>query len=232
MDAGVGEARKHRPRRGALTSQRDRARRARIGISAAALVLAAGPPSAADGAYVAESFGIASGRGGFAGMIGATLHVRIGFGMRLGSLAIEPWIASAMQLDRDGGFRGIVGGDPQAGEADLNLIGFDARYIVPLHRNLSLHARTGPFAAEGTGALAGYRGRGVGIASGLQLTGKVRALGFLWAPLFFVKRGPMVTGALFLDVGYDVAFLGNDGGERISGGVAHASAGFAVGTAF
>ena len=51
-------------------------------------------------------------------------------------------------------------------------------------------------ASDGTGALAGYHGRGIGAAAGAQLTAKVRALGFLWAPLFFIDRGPMLTRSL------------------------------------
>ncbi len=187
---------------------------------------------AEDGAYVAESFGVASGAGRLAGFVGTPLHLRIGFGMRLGDIAIEPWILSDLQTDRDGAFQGVVGGDPRAGSADLNAMGLDARYIVDLHPHVALFARTGPLVAEGNGALAGYHGRGLGVAGGVQLTGRVRALGFLWAPLFFLKRGPMMTGALFVDAGYDFYFLRMAGAQDIDARVGHISLGFAVGSSF
>jgi hypothetical protein len=42
------------------------------------------------------------------------------------------------------------------------------------------------------GELDGYGGFGLGVGGGVQLRGSVRALGFLWGPLFFVERGPKV----------------------------------------
>jgi hypothetical protein len=110
-------------------------------------------------------------------------------------------------------------------------MGLDAKYIVALDHRLEVFARGGPLVAEGTGALAGFHGRGVGVAAGAQLSGKVRALGFLWSPLFFLNRGPRVTGALFLDAGYDFYFL-RRGSEVIDARVGHVSVGFAVGSAF
>jgi hypothetical protein len=187
---------------------------------------------AEDGAYVAESFGVATGRGAVAHMLGSPLHLRIGLGMRLGHLAIEPWIQQDLQTDRVGAFKGLVGGEPADGTADLNTMGLDAKYIVALDRRLEVFVRGGPLVADGAGALAGFHGRGVGLAGGAQLSGKVRALGFLWSPLFFLKRGPMVTGALFLDAGYDFYFLRAAGGRALDARVGHVSVGFAVGSAF
>jgi len=185
----------------------------------------------ADGAYVSESFGVATGRGRLARVLGSPLHLRIAFGMRLGRLAIEPWILSDQQTDRVGAFKGLVGGQPADGTADLNVMGLDAKYIVPLDDRLEVYLRGGPLVGEGNGALAGYHGRGVGMAAGAQLSGKVRALGFLWSPLFFWKRGPLVTGALFLDAGYDFYFL-RRGSDVLDARVGHVSVGFAIGTAF
>ena len=185
-----------------------------------------------DGAYVTESFGVATGRGRLARAIGSPLHLRIGFGMRLGRLAIEPWFLSDLQTDRVGAFKGLVGGDPAAGTADLNALGLDAKYIVPVDDRIEVFVRGGPLVADGNGALAGFHGRGLGVAGGAQISGKVRALGFLWSPLFFLKRGPMVTGALVLDAGYDFYFLRAPGGGAIDARIGHVSVGFAIGTAF
>jgi hypothetical protein len=185
-----------------------------------------------DGAYVTESFGVASAHGGFAGMLGTPLHLRLAIGMRLGHFALEPWILSDMQVDREGATLGIVGGDPRPGAADVNSMGLDAKYIVDLHPHVALFARGGPLVSDGTGALSGYHGRGIGVAAGAQLTGKVRALGFLWAPLFFLKRGPMVTGSLFVDAGYDFYFLRMSGAPAVDARVGHISLGFAVSSAF
>ena len=199
---------------------------------AGALVLATATSGADDGAYVAESFGVATAHGRLAGLLGGPLHLRLSLGMRLGQVAIEPWFLSDLQTDRTGAFKGIAGGEPAAGSADLGAMGLDAKYIVALDRRLEVFARAGPLVADGTGALAGYHGRGLGVAAGAQITGKVRALGFLWSPLFFLRHGPMVTGALFLDAGYDFYFLRAAGGAALDARVGHVSVGFAVGSAF
>ena len=79
----------------------------------AALALAGGV-ARADGAYLTESFGVASGNG-FGGMLGTPLHLRLAIGMRLGNFAIEPWIVSDLQTERDGAILGLAGGDPRPG---------------------------------------------------------------------------------------------------------------------
>jgi hypothetical protein len=214
-------------------SSTERTGRARwLPVLAAVAMVAVAGAARADGAYVTESFGVASG-GGFApGMVGTPLHLRVAIGMRLGNIAIEPWVLSDLQTDRDGAILGLAGGDPRPGTADVNSMGLDVRYIIPVREHVALFARGGPMVSDGTGALAGYHGRGVGVAAGAQLSGKVRALGFLWAPLFFVKRGPMVTGALLVDAGYDFMFLRMPGAPPIDARIGHISLGFAVGSAF
>jgi hypothetical protein len=189
--------------------------------------------AAADqGPYVAESFGVGRAGGRLAGLVGTTLHVRVGLGMRLGNLAIEPWVASDLQTARTGAFLSVIGGAPAKGTADLESIGLDLKYIVPVYEHVDVFVRGGPLVAEGNGALEGYRGRGLGFAGGVQVTGKVRALGFLWAPLFFLKRGPMATGALFIDAGYDVSALRKHSAEPLDATVGHVSIGFAMGSVF
>jgi hypothetical protein len=209
------------------------ARLAQAAVVAAALAVPATTRAEGiDGLYLTESFGVASAGGRFSSMLGTPLHLRLAAGVRVGNVAIEPWILSDLQTDRDGATLGIAGGDPRPGAADVNSWGVDFKYIVPLERHVSLFARGGPLVSDGTGALAGYHGRGIGAAAGAQLTGKVRALGFLWAPLFFVKRGPMATGALLIDAGYDFTFLRMAGAPPVNARIAHISVGFAIGSAF
>ena len=212
---------------------------ARVRVALASVALAALPAGARadrqegiDGLYLTESFGVASASGKFSSMLGTPLHLRLAAGLRLGNAAVEPWILSDLQTDRDGATLGLAGGDPRPGAADVNSWGVDFKYIVPLERHVSLFARGGPMVSDGTGTLAGYHGRGIGAAAGAQVTGKVRALGFLWAPLFFVDRGPMLTGALLIDAGYDFYFLRMPGGPPVDARIAHVSVGFAVGSAF
>lgn len=174
---------------------------------------------------------MATGRGRLAGVLGSPLHLRVALGMRIGRFAIEPWILSDQQTDRVGAFKGLVGGQPVAGTADLNAVGLDAKYIVPLDDRVEVFVRGGPLTADANGALDGFHGRGLGFAAGAQLSGKVRALGFLWSPLFFLARGPRVTGALYLDAGYDFYFL-RRGPEQLDARVGHVSIGFAIGSAF
>jgi len=60
----------------------------------------------------------------------------------------------------------------------------------------------------------------------------VRALGFLWAPLFWLHKGPKVIGALFLDEGVDYYHL--DAGNRapIDTPIVSTNVGFAIGSSF
>jgi hypothetical protein len=189
-------------------------------------------PARADGVYVDESFGVATPHGKLASVMGDPLYLRFGIGMRLGQLAIEPWFLTDLQTSRVGAFRGLIGGDPAPGSADINALGLDVKYIVPLDNHLETYVRGGPLSATANGALAGYAGRGLGVGGGFQLSGQVRALGFLWSPLFFLKRGPLITGALFLDAGYDLMFLRAHGSDPINDRIGHVAVGFALGSAF
>ena len=188
------------------------------------------------GVYFLESFGVGRARGALAPMVGGAIHARIGVGARWRFLAVEPWISSDMQWDREGAWRGFIGGEPAAGRADLEYYGIDAKLVAPLFRGpsgerLEGYVRGGGRLVGATGALDGYSGHGVGAAAGFQLVGRVRALGFLWTPLFFVKRGPKVTGALFIEQGWELVTL-RRGGDRISAAIGHVGVGFGLGSRF
>lgn len=204
----------------------------RFVVIASLLVGGSTTPVAADGLYFAESIGFGRARGALRRAVGAPLHIRVGVGGRLGPLAIEAWLATELQAERVGAVGGLLGGEPAPRRADLTSYGVEARYIVPLDRLLSFYVRGGPSLVEASGALAGYRGHGLGFGAGLQVSGKVRALGLLWAPLFFLDRGPKITGALYLDEGYDLYWMTKPGGRPIAATVGHFALGFAVGSTF
>jgi hypothetical protein len=191
----------------------------------------------ADGVYFAESFGVGMGRGELQPVLGNAIHSRITLGARVKWIALEAWLQSNMQFHREGAWQNFLGGEPGEGRADLEQYGFAVRAIAPLYQSpngerLEGYVRLAPGLVGATGALDGYRGMGIGTSAGIQLTGKVRALGFLWAPLFFVKKGPKVTGALFLDGGWDFVRLRRDGMSTIDARVGHVSVGFAIGSTF
>lgn len=74
-------------------------------IAATLLTLCGSAAADDDGLYFAESFGVGIARGELRPYMGNPMHMRIAVGGRLGNLAIEPWVASDLQMDRDGAFR-------------------------------------------------------------------------------------------------------------------------------
>jgi hypothetical protein len=97
---------------------------------------------------------------------------------------------------------------------------------------LEVYVRGGPRISSVDGAMVGYSGEGIGAGTGIQLSGKVRALGFLWAPLFFLQRGPKVVGALFLDQGIDIYWMHGQGMRSIEVPMVSTNLGFAIGSDF
>ncbi len=199
------------------------------------VVLAIAPASTtarADGFYFTESVGVSLPRGDLEPYVLQPMKVRLAVGARWRFLAIEPWMSADMQGDRVGAWKGYLGGDPPDGTSDLATYGVDAKLVGRLDKHLSVYVRGGPSIAEANGVLAGYSGYGLGVSSGVSISGRVRALGFLWAPLFFVKRGPFITGSLYLDQGFDFYRLKMAGAPDINGRVGHVSVGFSLGSDF
>ena len=215
--------------------------RARTILLASLLAGAQSTARADEGVYFSQSLGVAHARGGLADTVGNAIESRLALGARIRWLAVEGWVMSNVQTDRDGGLKGFVGGDPAEGRADLEAYGFALRAIAPLYRSpggekIEGYIRVSPGIVGGTGMLEGYRGIGFGASGGIVLTGKVRALGFLWAPFLFMKKGPKVTGSLFLDQGFDFVRMERstdaDGARTIRARVGHISIGFALGSTF
>jgi hypothetical protein len=189
----------------------------------------------ADGVYFAESFGVGKARGALEPTVGNALQSQLALGARVDWLAVEAFIGSNMQTDREGAFKGFAGGEPAEGRADLGSYGFSLVANAPLYRTstemLEGYVRVGPSIISGTGALADYHGAGLGASAGIRIIGRVRALGFLWAPLFFVKKGPKVTGSIFLDQGWDFVRLERENMPVINARIGHVTVGFSIGTA-
>jgi hypothetical protein len=199
--------------------------------AALALVLCSTTAAQADGFYYSQSYGISSARGEGAEPLGKSLQLRIALGWRFGAFTVGPLMAGNIALARDNAYFGLVGGDPPMGDSDLKVYGLDARYHATLHDHVVMYVRGGPRYASAIGALDGYAGFGVGTGTGVQLTGRVRALGFLFAPMFFMNKGPMITASVFLDESVEWYRLG-DGMRELSMPLVGTSIGIAAGSHF
>jgi hypothetical protein len=162
----------------------------------ATLALGGAPPARADGFYFAEGLGGSR----FTGDADeAGLHLRVAGGFRAGHLGVEVFAQPVFNLgvaydsDRDG--RITPSSAPNLGE--LGTFGVDLKVIQPLSTHWSAYARGG--LSHMSSSLTDYAGRGLQATAGLQLAGKVRALGFLWAPFFFLGVGPKVHASLWFD---------------------------------
>jgi hypothetical protein len=195
----------------------------------AAAIVCSATLANADGYFYEQSYGLSSVRGAMAA--GTALHVRLGFGVRVGEVALEPWMAGDLTFDRVGATYG-VGGDPAMGHADITGVGFDARWTAPIGHALSIYVRGGPRLGAGDGALSRFVGPGLGAGTGIQIAGPVRALGFLWAPLFWLHKGPKVIGALFLDEGVDWYHLDAGNSAPMDTPIVSTNVGFAIGQDF
>jgi hypothetical protein len=210
----------------------------------AALMAVPATPASADGIYFTESFGGANIKDELGERIDSAFKLRVSVGVRRRRWAVELW-GGGYLAEQQGpgslgkpGCAGCEGRDYYAySTASLGAYGLDLKYIETLSRHFEVYLRGGPSAAIVDGAgLDGYAGRGLGFGAGAQLKGKVRALGFLWWPLFFTGVGPKVTASLWADAGYDFYRL-HRGGKleavpAIDAKVTSMSIGFAVGSDF
>jgi len=180
----------------------------------------------ADGYYFSESFGGAKFKDQLSAYLPGSFRVHAAIGMRRGAWALETFV-TADANDNDGTY--------VANNTGLLAYGLRLKYLCPLasHVDVYLHGSASYGFASGT--LDGYGGRGLGVGAGIQLKGKVPALGFLFFPLFFADAGPKVTAALFLETGYEFYRLhdtSGGGGASIDAQINSMTGGFAVGTDF
>ena len=187
---------------------------AAVAAAALAALTAAPRPAAADGSYFTMGFGPGDVGDELRDYTGTTFRIRAGAGHRVGNVAVEAFLG------------GDIFDDYSLSEAGT--VGVDVKYILPLSDHFQGYVRgsasrmsttigsgyddcysCGPTYYEGHS----YAGRGLGAGAGLQLRGKVRAIGFLYWPLFFVPAGPKVNAALYVDHGYDFYRLHPDDGR-------------------
>jgi hypothetical protein len=196
--------------------------------------------AAADGFYYTESVGAGHVKDELARyMPDAFVRIRLSLGIRRGNWALEGFFAgnlnSRTQTTAEGDGAPTVG---SGGGGGTSLVGYglDLKYMQPLSEHFSVYLRGSLGRGVLDRELADYSGRSAGFGAGVQLKGKVRALGFLWWPLFFTGIGPKVTAGLFLDDGYDFYRLHEHGdadkGRAIDAKVTYMTLGFSVGSDF
>lgn len=203
-------------------------------LVAAAALTATPRLAAADGSYF--SFGIGPGEvhDELGEVTDDTFRMRIAVGHRFGNLAIEGFVAPEIP-------------DATSPMQDATGVGVDLKYLVKLSPALQGYIRGS--ASRLSTQLGGdayndcfdcygfgreYSGRGLGAGAGLQLRGKVRAIGFLYWPLFFVPAGPKVNASLYVDHGMDFYRLhpADDVGGTIDAKIHRWTFGFTVGQDF
>lgn len=197
-----------------------------------ACLLAAAAPARADGFYFFENFGGSDVKSELGEHMSSAFSVKIGVGMRSGAWAVEPYFGAHVN---------VPGAPYEEGALDgLGIAGVDLKYIQPLSKHVEVYLRGGlayGWIDQGRGTpLHGYAGRGMLGGAGIQLKGKVRVLGFLAWPLFFLKIGPKVTASVWLDSSYSFYRL-HPGGEldatpAIDSKFTTLSGGFAIGSDF
>lgn len=194
-------------------------------------------PASADGIYFTESFGGSDVKDQLATYIPSAVHFRIAVGMRSGAWAVETHLGAHIAAEE-----GTDTTDDRPSWDRYNALtayGVDLKYIQPLFgEHVEAYLRGGLRYAmmDGGPSIQDYAGRGVGGGAGVQLKGKVRALGFLAWPFFFLKIGPKVTGALWLDADYSFYRL-HPGGRQdatpsVDAKITTISGGFAIGSDF
>lgn len=206
-------------------------------LVAAAVVVLAASPAAADGVYFTEALGGTDVDNELAASMSEAIRFRIAGGVRRGNIAVEASFGA--HFDVDGSVGPVTAGDArsdyQVADA-LTTFGVDVKYLQPLDRHVELYLRGSASYAMLDGDAHGYAGRGLGVGAGAQVKGRVRALGFLFWPLFFANVGPKITAAAYVDAGYDFYRLhpGGDRGARpaIDAELHTVTVGFAIGSDF
>lgn len=210
-----------------------------------ALVVGMLGTASADGIYVYEAFGGTDVHDELAADMQSAFRIRLGVGVRRRNWAVEGWMAGALDFSANTSHGASpspsceygCGYDvPPSHHHDDNdalfTYGLDLKYFAPLSRNIELYVRGG----LSRGILSdGHTGNGMGVGAGIQIKGRVPALGLLFWPLFFTDWGPKITAAAFLDNGAEFYRLHSyDGGyhSSIDARLTHLTVGFGFGSDF
>jgi hypothetical protein len=196
--------------------------------------------SHADGWYFTEGFGGTNVKDDLSAYIGSAVRFRVSVGHRKGNWAFEAFMAGHLNTEIDYGPDTMYPTtktstyDPTNYPPDLITGGIDLKYIQPLSEHLEVYLRGSATVGALDNSLKDYSGRGLGIGAGIQLKGKGSVWGLAWFPLFWlVKVGPKMTGALWVDNGYEYYRLhGPYQGQVINAQLSHITVGYAVGTDF
>jgi len=201
-------------------------------------VVGSGSSASADGLYFTESVGGTQIKDELGEYIDGGLRLRLSLGWRHRRWAVEGWVAGDIAA------QGSHVDDPAGRPYDtayrpaptLMTYGLDLKHIRPISDHVEVYLRGSVSRGRTQGVLDGYSGRGLGFGAGVQLEGKVRALGFLAWPLFFTGWGPKVTAAVFVDNGYDFYRLHREGKlsatPAVDAQLTHLTIGFGVGSDF
>ncbi len=170
-------------------------------------------PREPHGVYFTEGFTVWNVHGDASSAWDGAVALRIGIGYRRKQLAFELWggVGGGWSRERSyessGSYLSLPDGAPQRidddyryGGDELGLVGLDVKYIKTVSRYAEVYAR-GRLSHAYAGSLGD--GRGLGLAAGAQLKGKVPVIGFLFWPLFFTNLGPKCTAAVFAETGYE-----------------------------
>jgi hypothetical protein len=189
--------------------------------------------AAADGFYGLMGMGGGHVSDELADIIGPnTVRLKLAVGYRWDKIAIEAWIGPEFGVGyADGDRYGQDPYDPYDSYDDgvLGTYGLDVKMLQPLSKHWSVYARGS--ASHMTYEDRELGGRGLGAGAGIQLAGKVPAIGFLWWPLFFLNKGPKVHSAVYFDMSHDFYRL-HGPGPSIDGKIDRWMIGFAVGQDF
>jgi hypothetical protein len=214
-------------------------------LSLAVLVLAT-QTAVADGVYFTESFGGTDVKDDLSPYMESAVRFRVAGGYRRKNLAFELWFAGDLNAGSQSyydappstGYEistpdrgGYYDGSYSSGDSYTSLAsyGLDLKYLQPIAPNLEMYVRGGLSKAYAEGLDA--EGRGLGIGAGIQLKGKVPALGFLFWPFFFTNIGPKITAAVFVDTSYEFYRL-HGPTHTTDASLDHLTLGFAVGNDF
>lgn len=204
------------------------------------IVFATTSPARADGLYFTESLGGADVKNELSAYMGSAMRLRVGLGYRHRHLALEVWAGAAFDIgphqhhsDTHDVYRTTTGtpqrGTVHSGDTSLAMYGLDVKYLQPIAPALEIYLRGGM--SHGFAAGIDASGRGLGVGAGIQLKGKVPAIGFLFWPLFFTGLGPKVTAAVYVETGYEFFRLHGPRGAT-DAELNQLMVGFAVGSDF
>jgi hypothetical protein len=205
-------------------------RSALISIAALAMVATTATPARADGWYFSESFGGASMGDELGQYFDADAAFRLAVGRRIGRLVIEGYVQGTFLT----GKRWL-----EYDYYSLTTFGFDAKHYYQLGKLTRAYLRGGFGRAEMSDdgwrdeyGIGMYGGRILSYGGGVQVSGKVRALGFLFWPLFFAKTGPKVSASAFVDLNRQIMRLHHPRGPSLDGRLTTLMVGFKIGGDF